>query len=127
MAVTIQGETHTIREWADRTGIGYETLRLRVTLGWPEERLLSPVANTGRFRPGEVALTRPDRKLLDRLILPDGEDDWFRLVPRTRKVALRLEAAGLIEHCEDSDCPGQTLWHVTAKGRTAFETGRYQV
>lgn len=40
--LTFQGETHTVSEWADITGIPYNTLYSRIAkLGWPVDRALT--------------------------------------------------------------------------------------
>lgn len=40
--ITFQGETHTVSEWADITGIPYYTLHSRIAkLNWPVERALT--------------------------------------------------------------------------------------
>lgn len=41
--LTIKGQTKTLAEWAEITGIQYATLQRRADAKWSEERLLSPV------------------------------------------------------------------------------------
>jgi len=41
--LTINGETKTIAEWSETTGINRVTLRSRVMLGWNENDLLKPI------------------------------------------------------------------------------------
>ena len=56
--LTIGGRTQTIVEWAEETGLQYETIRMRVRKGWDEADILSPlgtvrhVNNEPRWRPG---------------------------------------------------------------------------
>lgn len=38
--LTVDGETHTITEWAEITGIKRNTINSRVCRGWPDERAL---------------------------------------------------------------------------------------
>lgn len=47
--LTYNGETHTIAEWAEITGIGYNAIRQRINnLGWPIERALTEPMRTTR-------------------------------------------------------------------------------
>lgn len=48
--ITYNGETHTIQEWSEITGIRKDTLRRRIVIyGWPIERALTEKTNnTGR-------------------------------------------------------------------------------
>lgn len=47
--ITFRGETHTLSEWAEITGISRDTLKNRLNLGWPLERALTePVRPTKR-------------------------------------------------------------------------------
>lgn len=49
--VTVFGETHTLAEWSDITGILSETLRNRLESGWPEEDLfIKPDLNNKNIR-----------------------------------------------------------------------------
>ena len=38
--ITYNGETHTMAQWAEITGMTYETIRKRIKRGWPVERAL---------------------------------------------------------------------------------------
>lgn len=40
--ITYQGETLTYRQWGERTGIAWFTIRERVSKGWPTEEVLRP-------------------------------------------------------------------------------------
>lgn len=47
--VTIDGETMTLMQWAERIGIGYWTVQSRLKYGWPVERALTePVRKSPR-------------------------------------------------------------------------------
>jgi hypothetical protein len=59
--LTILGETLTISQWAERTGIGGMTLLNRVENNWPEQELLSP-PNTRRMEKRKA--TRKDAEKL---------------------------------------------------------------
>ena len=39
--LTFAGETLSVADWAERTGIPHHTLRGRLTMGWPVERILT--------------------------------------------------------------------------------------
>lgn len=45
--ITYQGETLTYRQWGERTGIAWFTIRERVGKGWPVEDVLRPGDNRG--------------------------------------------------------------------------------
>jgi hypothetical protein len=62
MAVTLtyHGETHTIVEWAHRTGIAKQTLWSRYELGWSAARALTtPVRAAGVPRPTPAVAPSP--------------------------------------------------------------------
>lgn len=40
-ALTLNEETHTIAEWADKLNVSYKALHRRVSLGWSDERALT--------------------------------------------------------------------------------------
>lgn len=42
LTITYQGETLTYRQWAERTGLSWFTIRERVSKGWPVEEVLRP-------------------------------------------------------------------------------------
>ena len=46
--LTLNCETHTLKQWSDITGISYNTLRKRVQNGWDTEDILTVPANTYR-------------------------------------------------------------------------------
>lgn len=49
--LTVRGETCSLAEWHERTGIGHSTLRARIALGWrPEQIVLTPVRRMRRTR-----------------------------------------------------------------------------
>lgn len=48
MRVEYMGENLSVAEWADRTGIGLKTLKMRVNLGWSPERILFVTPRLGR-------------------------------------------------------------------------------
>lgn len=50
-AVTINGETLTIAQWARRIGIGHASMRRRILCGWTDDRLLLPPKHTQRHAP----------------------------------------------------------------------------
>ena len=39
--ITFGGETKTLQQWAERTGINHSTILMRFKLGWPVERALT--------------------------------------------------------------------------------------
>lgn len=46
--LTVNGETKTLGEWADLTGMNYHTLSYRLRRGWsPEQALTTPPASSG--------------------------------------------------------------------------------
>jgi hypothetical protein len=51
VVLTVQGETLSLAEWSERTGIGHSTLRARISLGWaPDTVVLTPVRRMRRSR-----------------------------------------------------------------------------
>lgn len=44
--ITIGGISKTLAEWAREAGIGPKVLRHRVEVGWPEDKLLTPIKNS---------------------------------------------------------------------------------
>jgi hypothetical protein len=46
--VEFRGETLTLVEWAERSGVPYHTLKQRIALGWPMERALDPAHQLAR-------------------------------------------------------------------------------
>lgn len=40
--ISIHGETHTLSEWSNMTGIRSDTLRYRINAGWPFDELCTP-------------------------------------------------------------------------------------
>lgn len=40
--LTVNGETHSLSEWSQITGLDAQTIRNRVNMGWPEKKLLLP-------------------------------------------------------------------------------------
>lgn len=52
---TYQGETLTYRQWGERTGIAWFTIRERVSKGWPVEEVLRPGDNRGAHMKANVA------------------------------------------------------------------------
>ena len=46
--LTYQGETLTMTEWAERSGIKYKALKQRIRNGWPVERALTERVFVGR-------------------------------------------------------------------------------
>ena len=48
--ITLDGETHTISEWADITGIRAQTLWARLKMGWSIKRALTTTPIIGRNR-----------------------------------------------------------------------------
>lgn len=44
---TYNGETKTIQQWSDETGINHDTIRCRIKAGWPDELVLSRENYTG--------------------------------------------------------------------------------
>lgn len=59
------GQSRSLREWAEETGITHHTLRSRISNGWPiEEALTVPIAEVGKRlhrnrQPGVVSDFRP--------------------------------------------------------------------
>jgi hypothetical protein len=49
--VTIGGTTLLLCEWADKTGIRWDTLKYRLDAGWPESKLLKPSNHYVRKQP----------------------------------------------------------------------------
>lgn len=45
--VTIGGRTMTVSEWADESGVNGNTLSHRITVGWPEDKILIPKSFRG--------------------------------------------------------------------------------
>jgi hypothetical protein len=45
--LTLNGQTQTIQEWSEQTGIKYTTIRSRIRKGWPVEKIL--LAGTREF------------------------------------------------------------------------------
>jgi ribosomal protein S30 len=43
--LTVRGESATLAEWAERTGIGRSTIRQRLERGWSEERAVTEPAS----------------------------------------------------------------------------------
>lgn len=39
--LTFNGKTQTVAQWADETGIGYQTIRARMNMGWSTEEALT--------------------------------------------------------------------------------------
>jgi hypothetical protein len=55
--LTHNGETHTIAEWADITGINHDTLCSRVKLGWDDYKVIAtPVRKMNRKINKEVTI-----------------------------------------------------------------------
>lgn len=50
--ITFNGNTHTIKEWSEITGIGWSTIKGRLKAGWPVEKTLTQKPN--RYRKKEV-------------------------------------------------------------------------
>lgn len=49
VTMTFNGKTLTVAQWADETGIGYQTIRARMKMGWtPEDVLTLPVSKIRR-------------------------------------------------------------------------------
>ena len=49
VGITVNGETHTIREWAEITGIAYTTIYMRILNGWShEDAVLQPLMRKGQ-------------------------------------------------------------------------------
>lgn len=44
--ITFEGQTHTVKEWANITGIGYDTILYRLNKGYSPDKILSPPPNT---------------------------------------------------------------------------------
>lgn len=43
--ITLDGQTHTVKEWASITGIGYDTILHRLRKGYSPDKILSPPPN----------------------------------------------------------------------------------
>ena len=92
--VAARGETRTIREWSERTGIRMDTLIYRVERGFTGERLLEP----GHWKDAS-GVTRKQREALDciRALTADlGRPPTFVQVAEQlgidpKNVALRLQ------------------------------------
>lgn len=50
LLASFNGETRPVKEWAERTGIGYWTLRIRLAHGWPVDRALTEAVDTRKGR-----------------------------------------------------------------------------
>lgn len=49
VVLTVHGETHSLAEWSERTGIGHSTLCGRIALGWDANKvILTPVRRMRR-------------------------------------------------------------------------------
>jgi len=46
LRVTIKGETRTLLEWSEASGLSYYTLHKRIRLKWPHDELLLPIGAT---------------------------------------------------------------------------------
>jgi hypothetical protein len=43
MVLTVNGETHTLTEWAKLTGLPRDVIKMRAVRGWGDDRILRPV------------------------------------------------------------------------------------
>lgn len=47
-SVTINGETKSVAEWSEISGVAHDTLLFRIKSGWKNEKLLNPVRMSGK-------------------------------------------------------------------------------
>jgi hypothetical protein len=48
LLITLNGVTHTIKEWSEISGLSLGLLRMRARMGYPLDRFLAPRRNIGR-------------------------------------------------------------------------------
>jgi hypothetical protein len=59
--ITWQGKQQSLRQWALELGFSYSTLKRRVALGWPVDRLFMEPIGARRKRPGDATTPVPSR------------------------------------------------------------------
>lgn len=99
-SLTVRGQTHTIVEWAERTGVSRRTIMSRIRLGWDAERAITaPIvypsydrSNMGCSRKGVPLLTKLACALLH---VKNADGSW--LIPESLR---GKEAADIVRHVQ---------------------------
>lgn len=76
--ITYNGESHTIEEWAKKTGVLAQTIRSRIRRGYPVEKILY----SGNVNSDEGLNDIAERRAMNKLKQAGVYEDWKRMIDK---------------------------------------------